>query len=130
MEEICDLHGRLLANLRLGMSVFLHGDLASAQRLLAEKVLFRDLERAVKLVLRFMFYASPIIYGLDNLPHGLDRLAAFNPLAGIFALYRSAFFPEQLDWYAVIVGTGVSLALLGVGIIVFRRTEHSVLKEI
>jgi phosphate:Na+ symporter len=46
MEEICDLHGRLLANLRLGMSVFLHRDLASAQRLLAEKVLFRDLERA------------------------------------------------------------------------------------
>jgi len=46
MEEICDLHGRLLANLRLGMSVFLHGDLGSAQRLLAEKVLFRDLERA------------------------------------------------------------------------------------
>jgi phosphate:Na+ symporter len=46
MQEIVDLHGRLLANLRLGMSVFLHGDLASAQRLLAEKVLFRDLERA------------------------------------------------------------------------------------
>jgi len=46
MQEICDLHGRLIANLRLGMSVFLHGDLASAQRLLAEKVLFRDLERA------------------------------------------------------------------------------------
>jgi phosphate:Na+ symporter len=46
MQEIVDLHGRLLANLRLGMSVFLHGDLASAQQLLAEKVLFRDLERA------------------------------------------------------------------------------------
>lgn len=46
MEEICDLHGRLIANLRLGMSVFLHGDLGSAQQLLAEKVLFRDLERA------------------------------------------------------------------------------------
>src|SRR5437773_9242207 len=46
MTEICDLHARLLANLRLGMSVFLHGDLSSAQQLLAEKVLFRDLERA------------------------------------------------------------------------------------
>ena len=46
MQEIVDLHGRLIANLRLGMSVFLHGDLASAQQLLAEKVLFRDLERA------------------------------------------------------------------------------------
>ncbi|MDQ2942679.1 MAG: Na/Pi cotransporter family protein [Candidatus Dormibacteraeota bacterium] len=46
MQEICDLHGRLIANLRLGMSVFLHGDLSSAQQLLHEKVLFRDLERA------------------------------------------------------------------------------------
>jgi phosphate:Na+ symporter len=45
MREICDLHARLIANLRLGMSVFLHGDLSSAQQLLAEKVLFRDLER-------------------------------------------------------------------------------------
>jgi phosphate:Na+ symporter len=46
MAEICDLHARLVANLRLGMSVFLHGDLKSAQELLAQKVLFRDLERA------------------------------------------------------------------------------------
>ena len=44
--EICDLHARLVANLRLGMSVFLNGDLKSAQELLAQKVLFRDLERA------------------------------------------------------------------------------------
>jgi phosphate:Na+ symporter len=46
MAEICDLHARLTANLRLGMSVFLNGDLKSAQELLAQKVLFRDLERA------------------------------------------------------------------------------------
>jgi phosphate:Na+ symporter len=46
MAEIVDLHTRLIGNLRLGLSVFLHGDLKSAQQLLAEKVLFRDLERA------------------------------------------------------------------------------------
>jgi phosphate:Na+ symporter len=46
MGEICDLHARLIANLRLGLSVFLNGDLKSAQELLAQKVLFRDLERA------------------------------------------------------------------------------------
>lgn len=93
-------------------------------------VFFRDLERAVKLILRFLFYSSPIIYGLQDLPHGVEKIAAFNPLAGIFALYRSAFFPEQLDWFAVIVGTAVSLALLGIGIFVFTRTERAVLKEI
>jgi phosphate:Na+ symporter len=46
MAEICDLHVRLIANLRLGLSVFLNGELKGAQELLAQKVLFRDLERA------------------------------------------------------------------------------------
>jgi phosphate:Na+ symporter len=46
LTEICDLHTRLIANLRLGLSVFLNADLKSAQELLAQKVLFRDLERA------------------------------------------------------------------------------------
>jgi len=46
MREITELHVLLVANLRLGMSVFLNGDLASAQQLLAEKERFRDLERA------------------------------------------------------------------------------------
>jgi phosphate:Na+ symporter len=46
MAEICDLHARLIANLRLGLAVFLDGELKAAQELLAQKVLFRDLERA------------------------------------------------------------------------------------
>ena len=46
MREITELHEKLVTNLRLGLSVFLNGDLASAQRLLAEKERFRDLERA------------------------------------------------------------------------------------
>jgi len=45
MKEIVELHDRLVANLRLGMSVFLNGDVKSAQDLLVEKERFRDLER-------------------------------------------------------------------------------------
>ena len=37
MREIEELHAKLIANLRLGLSVFLSGDLRSAQMLLAEK---------------------------------------------------------------------------------------------
>jgi ABC-2 type transport system permease protein len=94
-------------------------------------VFFRDLERAVKLVLRFLFYASPVIYSLVDLRElGLERLGAFNPLAGIFTLYRAAFFPEQLDWFAVGVSVVMSAALFGIGILVFRRAISAVLKEI
>jgi len=46
MAEIVELHERLVANLRLSMSVFLNGNVRDAQRLLEEKVRFRDLERA------------------------------------------------------------------------------------
>jgi phosphate:Na+ symporter len=46
MAEIVELHERLVANLRLGMSVFLNGTVRDAQKLLEEKARFRDLERA------------------------------------------------------------------------------------
>ncbi len=45
MAEICELHARLLDNLRLSMSVFLNGNVRDAQKLLEEKARFRDLER-------------------------------------------------------------------------------------
>jgi ABC-2 type transport system permease protein len=93
-------------------------------------VFFRDLERAVKLILRFLFYASPIIYGTADLPAELHFWAAFNPLSGIFSLYRAAFFPEQLDWFVVGTGAAISAAFLALGVLVFSRTEHAVLKEI
>jgi len=93
-------------------------------------VFFRDLERAVKLILRFLFYASPIIYSASDLPEGLHVWAAFNPLFGLFSLYRVTFFGSEFDPYLVGVGAAMSVALLVVGLLVFARTERAVLKEI
>ncbi len=46
MAEIIELHDRLISNLRLGMSVFLNGNVRDAQKLLEQKARFRDLEHA------------------------------------------------------------------------------------
>lgn len=46
LTEICDLHARLVANLRLGMTVFLNRDLDTARELVSRKAEFRTLERA------------------------------------------------------------------------------------
>ena len=43
-QELCDLHARLVANLRLAMNVFINNDVNDAEKLLAEKVKFRELE--------------------------------------------------------------------------------------
>jgi len=65
-----------------------------------------------------------------HLPPGFHFWAAFNPLSGIFSIYRAAFFPEQLDWFYVGASAGMSLVLLGIGLVVFRRSIRAVLKEI
>ena len=44
MAEISQLHGHLIDNLQLGMSVFLNGNLSDARKLLEEKTRFRDME--------------------------------------------------------------------------------------
>lgn len=45
LEELAELHAELLANLRLGLNVFLSGDPRSARQLLRQKRRFRALER-------------------------------------------------------------------------------------
>lgn len=93
-------------------------------------VFFRDLERVTKLILRVLFYASPIIYGVNDLPEFAQRLAWLNPLSGIFSLYRSAFFPEQLDWSLVGASVAFTLLFVAIGVWVFNRSLGSVLKEL
>jgi ABC-2 type transport system permease protein len=93
-------------------------------------VFFRDLERAVKLILRFAFYASPIVYSTMDLPPDLQQWAGLNPLSGLFSLYRAAFFPQELNWLMVGQSVIISVVLLVAGLAIFRRTLPSVLKEI
>ena len=93
-------------------------------------VIYTDLERTTKLILRVLFYASPIIYSVQDLPGAFRELAAFNPLSGIFTLYRMGFFPEVWDTFSVVVGAIMSFAFLGLGIVVFRSLERPVLKEL
>ena len=67
MAEICHLHERLIANLRLGMSVFLDGRVVDAKRLLEQKAHFRDLE--------YGYAASHIARLQDNTAQSIETSA-------------------------------------------------------
>lgn len=92
--------------------------------------LYADLERTTGLILRALFYASPIIYSVSNLPAPFDVIGAFNPLAGIFTLYRMAFFPGQWHALTVLISAVMSVLILALGVWVFRTLERPVLKEL
>ena len=99
-------------------------------------IFFRDLERAVKLILRLLFYASAIVYSPEQfrdapgLAQWIKDLMELNPLGGIFALYRAPFFPSILEWKLVLVSAIGAVVVFVIGLIVFTRTERAVLKEI
>jgi ABC-2 type transport system permease protein len=98
-------------------------------------VLYGDVERLLRIVLRLLFYFSPVIYGIQDVQNRLgetvSNLYILNPLAGIFDLYRAAFFPDQwVGWGAVGVSALVAVALLVLGVTTFRRLEGTVLKEV
>jgi ABC-2 type transport system permease protein len=98
-------------------------------------VLYSDIGRLIPVVLRLLFYFSPILYGVHDIRRRLPPLAAhiftLNPLAGILDLYRTAFFNDQwAGWTAVVVSGVWAMAILAVGIVVFPRLEGTVLKEI
>jgi ABC-2 type transport system permease protein len=98
-------------------------------------VLFSDVQRAMRIVLRILFYLSPIIYGIKDIeakaPGWSKPLFVLNPLSGTFDLYRASFFPGFFSgWAEVFVAAVVSLGFLVAGAFVFTRLERQVLKEI
>ena len=92
--------------------------------------LYADLERTTALILRALFYATPIIYSVNNIPEPFETLMSFNPLAGIFTLYRMAFFPDQWHTTTVVIGAVISVLIFALGCWVFRSLERPVLKEL
>ena len=93
-------------------------------------VLATDMQRVVKIVLRFMFYLSPVLYGMHAVPDFLRAVLVFNPLNGILSLYRGGLFARSVSWVDVGVSAGMSAALFLLGFWTFSRLERTVLKEI
>lgn len=58
---------------------------------------FRDVERVVAFALQLLFYASPIIYGIANIPEHYRGWMEFNP-----------FFSMIETWHSIFIGTPVN----------------------
>ncbi|MGK5671407.1 ABC transporter permease [Micromonospora sp. URMC 106] len=130
-----DLGWSLLA---LPLAVAVQGVLLVGLALLlsAVNVLMRDVERFMRLIIRVLFYATPIIYPLSlvrdaDLPGWLKVAYELNPLVGIFQLHHAVWYPDEFPDARLLATTaGVSLLVLAAGWWSFRRLEPAVLKEL
>lgn len=97
-------------------------------------VLLKDVEPIVRLALRFLMYASPVIYGINDvigssLPQVIKWLYILNPMSGILSAYRAGIYSTEFNGEAIITAAVICLATFAVGWWVFARTEKTVLKE-
>ena len=96
VQEISDLHARLIGNLQLSVAVFLNGDLKSAQKLIAEKVTFRELE---------MRYAESHLNRLsENTPQSVETSSLHLDLLSDFKRINSLFCSVS---YPILESAGV-----------------------
>lgn len=94
-------------------------------------VLFSDVERLIRIVLRLLFYASPVIYAVRDVPENLAWVYMLNPFAGILDLFRVLVLPNQSVHVWLVVSSVVTSVLIFVaGSMLFSRLERAVLKEI
>jgi ABC-2 type transport system permease protein len=96
-------------------------------------VLVGDVSSIVRIAMRVLFYASPILYSVHDATKRLHSLAGFvtwNPFAGIMVLYRVTFFKQEMDWPVVWHSVVVSLVILAIGLWAFNRMERPMLKEV
>lgn len=89
-----------------------------------------DVNRVVKIVLRALFYLSPILYSISNIPAAAQTIAAINPLVGILGLYRIGWWPQEaISAVGYVISFSVLIAISVTGILIFRKLEPRILKE-
>jgi len=87
-------------------------------------VFFRDVRFVVPLLTQVWMYATPIIYPVSLVPERFRVLYFLNPMASVIDGYRRVLLTGEaprVDGLAL--GAAVTMALLAVGYLFFKRSE-------
>lgn len=92
-------------------------------------VVIPDLARIVRIAMRAMFYLTPVLYSISNIPEVIRPFASLNPLVAPLGLYRVGWWPEEHEsFWQFGVSLLVCAVVFVVGWVVFRRLEPRILK--
>ena len=88
-------------------------------------VYLRDLRHAIPVIVQIGLFATPILYGIDQVPQSL-RLAycLINPLAPVIDGYRrTVILGQGPEWALLLPATAMSFVYLVLGFRLFKRLE-------
>jgi len=135
-EQLAEVHHPLSVGLNLLWLPLVTGIeclfcLGSSYLFAIAGVWFRDMPNVMAFVLRLSFYLSPIFYYPEDLPERFRVFYLANPFSHFFGIMRGALIynrPPSLE--GMLYLTGISLAVLVIGLAVFFRREGTVVKHL
>ncbi len=94
-------------------------------------VYFRDLTQIWEVLIRTLFFASPIMYPLTIIPDYIRPYYLLNPVTQFIIIYRDVMVGGQLpSLYSISVVAGFAVLAYVVGSLTFRRLERRFAEEI
>ena len=79
-------------------------------------VRFRDVQPIWEVVLQLLFYGSPVIYVITEVPDSFRELVAFNPIAVVLTQWRHAVIDQTAPTAGTAVG-GIELLIVPLAIV-------------
>jgi lipopolysaccharide transport system permease protein len=84
-------------------------------------VKWRDVNFGVQALMPLWFYATPVVYSLELLPRWLNRWIYLNPMTAIVEMLRWTTLGMPIEWSAVAISLISTLAVLVIGVVVFKK---------
>ena len=88
---------------------------------------FRDLKHLVDVFLQLLFWATPVVYSLDQAPAVFERVLAFTPVASAVVAFHAILYGGTVPSLQSTLSLGLwAIAALLIGLFAFRRVPRLV----
>jgi len=85
-------------------------------------VFFADVVELIGVALMLLMYLTPVIYPMSILPESYRWLIRFNPMRSLLEVFRDPIYHGKLPPLPhLLVATALGVALLAIGVALFRR---------
>jgi len=84
---------------------------------------FRDVKFAMRFAITLLMYSAPIVYSATSLSPTSRLIYSLNPLVGVIEGFRASLLGTDIPWIYILPGMGMTVILLFVSSLYFRRTE-------
>jgi len=94
-------------------------------------VRYRDVQFIWTVVLQVGFFLTPIFYKLDILPESIQKILYFSPMVQVITMaHDTVLFNKIPDIESIQTVTAITLLILVVGYVIFKKMQARIIEEL